>query len=327
MGIWRLFLFSINQKQEEKAVMKAIFEHKPDFRFRNFVVEKTVSIPAERFEEMLRHPMKDQDFLTENKELMRQDGMGVNHCLLVTGKGRLDGLLVESEGYPYVRYAAYVPEVTALQYPSLSKMNRELAAAVDFIIADGTSQTTEGQWILPFDELEERTGLCVEGKPFLQEIMGNMLRERPEVSDLSIEETGFDVVYYLDFCPNCQRASEPETVLGNAARQTLRELIRTPWDDVHLVHKEVEIDPVTIAGLAEDTLTEAGKQAWADVLDAKVCRIYEGAYGLQVELEGVEPSRLQDFSSMLAGYCSDINYEKWVSQREEAEAPSPELKL
>ena len=307
--------------------MKTTFEHKPDFHFRDFVIEKTVSIPAERFEEMLRHPMKDQDFLKEHHELMRQDGTGVNHCLLVTGKGCPDGLLVESEGYPYARYAAYVPEATALRYQSLSKINRELADTVVFIVADGTGQTTGGQWVLSFEELEEQTGLCAAGKPFLQEIIGDMLCERPEVADLSIEENGFDVTYYLDFCPNCQQESEPEAVLADTPRQTLGELIRTPWDDVHLVHKEVEIDPATIVELSANTLTDAGRQAWADVLDAKVCRIYEGAYGLQVELEGVKPSRLQDFSAMLAGYCSEENYDKWVATLKESPEQTPEMKL
>lgn len=307
--------------------MKTAFEHKPDFRFREFVIEKTVSVPAERFEEMLRHPMKEQDFLTQHRELMRQDSKGVNHCLLVTGRGRSDGLLVESEGYSYARYAAYVPEATALRYSSLSKINRELADAVDFIVADGTSQTTEGQWVLSFEELEEQTGLCAAGKPFLQEIMGDMLCERPEVADLSIEENGFDVTYYLDFCPNCKQESEPEAVIADTPKQTLGELIRTPWDDVHLVHKAVEIDPATIVELSANTLTDAGKQAWADVLDAKVCQIYQGAYGLQVELEGVKPSRLQEFSAMLAGYCSEENYEKWVAAPEETPEQSPEMKL
>lgn len=307
--------------------MKTIFERKPDFRFRDFVIEKTVSIPAERFEEMLRQPLKDQDFLTKNTGLMKQDGMGVNHCLLVTGKGRPDGLLVQSEGYPYARYAAYVPEATALQYPSLSKINRELADAVDFIVADGASQTTTGQWVLSFEELEEQTGLCAAGKPFLQEILGDMLCERPEVADLSIDENGFDVTYYLDFCRNFEQEMEPEAVQTDGSRQKLCELLRIPLADVHLVHKEVEIDPATIVELSENTLTDAGKQAWTDVLDAEVCRIYAGAYGLQVELAGVKPYRLQDFSTMLAGYCSEENYEKWVAAPKEAPAQSPEMKL
>lgn len=130
--------------------MKIAFEHKPDFRLRDFVVEKTVTVPTEVFMDML----KDRSFITENIPLMHQDKNHVYHCLLVTGTGRSDGILVGSDGYDYDRYASYVPEVTALQYPSLSKWNREQAEAVDFIITDGISQSTEGTWSLSFEELE-----------------------------------------------------------------------------------------------------------------------------------------------------------------------------
>lgn len=193
--------------------MKTTFEHKPDFSFRDFVIEKNINLPAEQFEQMLRKPLADQKFLADNVELMRQDDKGVYHCLLVTGEGHAGGLLVESEGYNYARYASYVPEASALRYPSLVKRNQELAKAVDLIVADGTSQTTEGNWILSFAELENRTGLCVDDKPFLQEMLGDMLHDRPEVADLTIEDGQFDVLYYLDFCPNCQQEqSEQQAV-------------------------------------------------------------------------------------------------------------------
>lgn len=189
--------------------MKTTFERKPDFRFREFEMEKSVTISGERFEELLRAPCRDQAFIADSKDQMYQDGKGVYHCLLVTGEGRPDGVLVESEGSAYARYVAYVPEATALRYPSLSKMNQELAAAVDFIVADGTGQTTEGNWILSFAELEEKTGLCVDGKPFLQEMLGDMLCDRPEVADLTIEDGCFDVAYHTGFCQNCAPEESP----------------------------------------------------------------------------------------------------------------------
>lgn len=191
--------------------MKTAFEHKPDFRLRDFVIEKAVTVPAEVFADMLEHPLKNRSFIIENVPLMCQDGNGVYHCLLVTGEDRTDGILVESDGYGYARYASYVPEAAALQYPSLSKWNRELADAADFIITDGTSQTTEGNWILSFEELEKRTGLCLDGKPFLQELLGDMLCDRPEVADLTIDDSCIDIVYYLDFCPNCQAGEQART--------------------------------------------------------------------------------------------------------------------
>lgn len=239
---------------------------------------------------------------------------------------------IEEAGYELSEYYQQdTPEHLAAasnqRYISLEELDRQVRKAVEFIVQDGVANTTSGNWILDFDELEKQSGLCVEGKPFFQQLIGNMLCERPEVADLSIEENGFDVTYYLDVCPNCQQESEPEAVLADTLQQTLGELTRAPWEDVHLVHKEVEIDPATIVELSENTLTDAGKQAWADVLDAEVCRIYAGTYGLQVELVGVKPSRLQDFSTMLAGYCSEENYEKWVAAPKEAPAQSPKMKL
>ena len=108
---------------------------------------------------------------------------------------------------------------------------------------------------------------------------------------------------------------------------TLRELLRTPLADIHLLHKDVEIEPTTVVELSADTLTDEGAAAWNDVLNAKVCRIYEGFYGLQIELSGVKPSRVQDFSTMLAGYCSEKNFEKWVAPQEKNTPLPPEMKL
>ena len=201
--------------------MKTVFEHKPDFTFREFAVEKTVTIPARKLEEMLRHPMCNHEAIVENVGVMGVDGDGVYHCLLVTGEGRADGLLVESEGSGSARYASYVPEATALRYPTLSKLNRELAVAVDAIIAKGASRTTEGSWTVTFAELEDMTGLCVEGKPFLQETLGDMLRSRPEVADLVIEDGQFDVAYHLDLCPGCQKGTDQEDMKNQQAQGML----------------------------------------------------------------------------------------------------------
>ena len=141
------------------------------------------------------------------------------------------------------------------------------------------------------------------------------------MTNAEITAEGFDLQEHYE-------EESPEFLQENATEpMPLRDLLYTPMEDVHLLHKDVEIEPATIVELSETTLTDAGKQAWADVLDAKVYRIYQGFYGLQVELDGVKPSRLQSFSTVLAGYCSVENYEKWVAQPEEAPAPSPEMKL
>ena len=209
--------------------MQAMFERKPsDFMPHEFEIAKTIRLPAAQFQSLLVAPLRDYDFIKEHADLMHCDENNVFHCLLLTGEGRNDGLLVESEGYGYCRYAAYVPEISGLVAP-----------------------------------------------PALR----------------------------------------------------LTDLLRTRWEDIHLMHKDMEVEPCTIVELDEHTLTEAGQEAWTDVLSAEVSKIYIGCYGLQIELDKVKPRRLEEFSSMLAGYCSVQDYEKWVTEGAEAPSQSPEMKL
>lgn len=392
-------------------MIKAVFEHKPDFRLRDVVIDTVIRLPKETYERFLRRPCEDYEFIEKHSGLMYMEGKSsVYHCLMITGEGYQDGVLVESEGSSYARYASYVPDATALRYPSLLKMNQELTNAVDFIIDSGTGQTMEGSWMFSFDELKKKTGMCVKGNPYLQKLMEGMLEERPEVAHIAIKDGGFYVEYRPDVCQketpgqtfrdliergipentylvhqqdvgfipvgildvgdlktgilnefldlleaeviSCRsKASGQEIQLGNISadrliefdkfltdtiantpiqetpRQTLGDLIRVPMEDIHLLHKDVEIASSTIVELSFDTLTEAGKAAWHDVLDATVRRVYQGVYGLQAELEGVKPSRLQEFSAMLAGDCSEENYEKWVAKSETAPAEAPRMKL
>ena len=309
--------------------MKAIFERKPaDFDLRNFEVSKTIRLPADVFEAVLQKPMRDYDFIQDNIEQMHCDSSGVYHCLLLTGEGRNDGLLVESEGYSYCRYASYVPNISALTSPALQQLNELMTAAADYIVTIGTQNTTEGNWIIGFDELAQQTGF--EHDFSSMDTLLDMLHEREEVANVELGDSGIDVCYYLDFCPQYgghPEEAEPEQLPeAPSPVSRLKDLLHLHWEDIHLLHKEVEVQPATIVELNEHTLTNAGKEAWADVLDAEVVKVYNGYYGLQMELDKVKPRRLEEFSSMLAGYCPVSDYEKWVMQEGDAPSQSPQMK-
>lgn len=310
--------------------MKAIFERKPsDFDLRSFEVSKTIRLPADVFEAVLQKPMRDYDFIQENIEQMHCDSSGVYHCLLLTGEGRNDGLLVESEGYGYCRYASYVPDISALTSPALQHLDKRMTATADYIVTTGTQNTTEGNWIIGFDELAQQTDF--EHDFSSMDTLLDMLHEREEVANVELGDSGIDVCYYLDFCPQYggqTEETEPEQLpeLPSPVSR-LKDLLHLHWEDIHLLHKDVEVQPATIVELDEHTLTDAGKAAWADVLDAEVVKVYTGYYGLQMELDKVNPSRLEEFSSMLAGYCPVSDYEKWVTQEGDAPSQSPEMKL
>ena len=93
----------------------------------------------------------------------------------------------------------------------------------------------------------------------------------------------------------------------------LKDILKHSFENVHLVHSDIDMLPPTIVELSEKTLTDAGRQEWADILNARVLRVYNGLYGLQIECSDVKASRLIKFAAMLAGYCSLDEYDRWVS--------------
>ena len=309
-------------------MIQAVFERKPDFRLRDVVTETVIRLPKEEYEQFLSSPCDSYEFIEKNsKSMLMDEKNGVFYCMLVTGEGYRDGVLVEAEGYPYARYASYVPDATALCYESLSKVNEILAKAVEEIVKEGTNMTTTGNWMTDRSKVETLLGGGQSENPRLWKLMQDMLRERQEVSLVDCVEEGFDIYYYLDFSPN-YIPEEGEAAVQEAGADVksplLKDILCARWENIHLVHTEVDNMPHTITELDSGTLTEAGKKVWADVLNAKVERVYQGLYGLQMELSGVKPGRLEAFSGMLGGYCSEQEYETWVNEPER-EPVSPQL--
>jgi len=77
-----------------------------------FVIEKVVVIDKDLFECFIHDPLNDYVFIKENLEHMYCDQDEVFHCIYVTSESHDFGILVESEGYSYGRYTAYLPKTT-----------------------------------------------------------------------------------------------------------------------------------------------------------------------------------------------------------------------
>lgn len=245
------------------------------------------------------------------------------------------------EALQHARYASYVPDAAALEYESLSEFGTRLSWLAEQMVSEGTGNTREGRWDFDFDELRERSGLSFSENPQLAELLADMVVERPEVKLVGVRSDCLALCFYPEHCPNWQGEENGQSLVepvnqekdpGHKKRQEdearttgacLKDLLCTRWENLHLIHDEIDYGlPHTIVELDAETLTEAGKEAWADVLGAKVVRVFQGYSGLQMELSGVKASRLDAFSAMLAGYCSVEDYENWVNEPEE-EAMAP----
>lgn len=94
--------------------MIALFMRKEsEIEAQEAVVEKVIVLPKEEYIHFTENLMHDYDFLKENANVMYEEN-DVWHCVLVTGEGVNEGVLVESEGASYARYSAFVPVVNEI---------------------------------------------------------------------------------------------------------------------------------------------------------------------------------------------------------------------
>lgn len=99
----------------EKMIINAnLIRKESEFRTKSCVVEKAIEVPHSKFDDLKRHPLRDHRLIAENADLMYCDSDDNYHCLLIYDQEQGDGLLIESEGTSYARYAQYIPSAKKL---------------------------------------------------------------------------------------------------------------------------------------------------------------------------------------------------------------------
>lgn len=160
-------------------------------------VEKIIELPESEFESFRCNLLNDYSFISENKDMMHGDTNGLVHCLLVLGKGREDGVLVDSEGSDYARYAAHINGARGLvmldRYPALREYAEKMSSAVDRFIDLAIKGQQDGIFQIPESSIADAIGSSYSDRDMLID----MLSSRPEIA--LIEESDQDL--YLTVAP------------------------------------------------------------------------------------------------------------------------------
>ena len=99
----------------EKLVINTnLLRKESEFRTKSCVVEKAIAVSHAEFDNLKRNPLRDNKLIVDNADLMHCDSDDNYHCLLIYDKENGDGMLIESEGAAYARYAQYVPNAKLL---------------------------------------------------------------------------------------------------------------------------------------------------------------------------------------------------------------------
>ena len=92
--------------------MRAAFQGKePQICAKECTIEKIIVLPVQQYEKFTKNLLQRYDFIAENLNLMGISGDTWN-CILVTARGVQEGVLVQSDGADYARYASLIPILT-----------------------------------------------------------------------------------------------------------------------------------------------------------------------------------------------------------------------
>ena len=280
----------------------AIFERKVDhLPVEKVTIDAIVELTPEQFRQFSQNMAADHDFITAHTGHMYQDDTSTKHCLLVLGENEQHGILVESEGYGYARYAAWLPNARSF-------VSQQLDMAARYIVNIGLAKGEGADQLFSFDELAKSLDLTITPDNGIDIRLAEMIEQYMEVDSVVMDGQGFHIAYE-------QSHGQTET----SASLTVRDLLPLAIHDFHLLPADEEIDVATIAELDGGTLTPSGYEEFADVLNAEVKNIYEGVYGLSVAVDGVAPARLTEFSYVLAGYCPEKEYRRLVNEEASAQ--------
>lgn len=142
----------------------------------------TVELSYEEFIEFRENLLCDRQFIREHKGKMFIDSSNTAHCLMVLCEDSNDGILVNSEGYDYARYFAYVPYArqiaVMIQYPQIKE-------AVDKMFSEQTAADNAGNYRILSDE--EISVMCAKHILWLCDAGG----EQADFSDCLLERRDF----------------------------------------------------------------------------------------------------------------------------------------
>lgn len=191
--------------------INAVLQYRPDNLLTDDCqIERIVELSKEEFSNLISNPEKDHAFIAENKDCMYREDGGVMHCLLALTENSSDGVLIESDVFPYARFAAYVPGIRDV-------INAQMDRAVDFFVKYGTENTYSRIWYTYLDDFEDHSELPIRESSGMDKLLLEAFKRRREVADVKLTGDCIELNLHPEFCPGIAAYMKPDA----APQQTM----------------------------------------------------------------------------------------------------------
>lgn len=312
----------------KKLKFNSTLNHKQsDYQTLEIIVEKVITLYGKSFSELKDHPLHENQYIAQNRDLMYIDSNDVAHCLLMVDYDSGDGILVESEGMSYARKSQFIPNARELiESNELTISERKLHNSLKKIVDQIAELAHCGENSFVFDELLEKSDLDL--KSLLRDSVVTMLQEREDIK--MAESHSIDV----DFQPDITVEAKPtQNLTLYCPLHIVREYDKSEYEFDEEVLDEPEVIPSRYAidcakeindfiqDYSEPEEEHRGLMVYFDrnpVVSEKVFSAIPSVKEINGELMGVfecqitenlTGSELEDLRSHLTGQCSDGFFE------------------
>lgn len=179
-------------------IIETRLQHKPSsLALQQCVIAGTEYVSDSVFRSLKEGTVADFPFLDKWAGKLHGRPDGLTDCLLVLSDRSDDGIIIDSEGYNYPRYAGFVPGAKLLyglfQYPSMDEFVRRMMQLAEKYAMLAVDCQCDGMYSLNYKALQKTAKFTY----FNEDMFADMLAERPEIE---LVETDFEA-YYITVAP------------------------------------------------------------------------------------------------------------------------------
>lgn len=181
--------------------LNAIFSRKePKVETIPCFIENIMHMSGKEFQFFKTHLLNDYDFIEKNIDRMFQDKDGIRHCILALDVEGGDGILIDSSGYSYARYASFLPCIK----PYLEQQVFRFADAIR------TKAMCDGVRAFDLQAEAKQFGISVREDNGVGKMLVETLSQLSEICSYSFEDGNLhlDVHQNMDFDTDCRKIME-----------------------------------------------------------------------------------------------------------------------
>ncbi len=279
----------------------AIFERKCSaVQTQPCVIEAVEQMDCEKFKKFSNGLLEDRQFIADHKEDMFVDSNGVIHGLLALDMESGDGILIDSSGYDYARYSAFMPNIKPY-------LDEQIALTADKIIKDAITNAENGRWTFDIDDASKCYEIHIKESNGIGGMLISDLRERQEIGEIVVEGNCFEITLDSEYC---NKLKDNEQDLEN---DEVQEECAMTGNKIKVVKMDVGKPPVMkeIENTLEALQAEVGGLIECVYLDDGCLAVVNE----EGKLNGMEPNRRLG-SDIICGpffICGDSDDGEFVS--------------